>query len=56
MTVMRLRADFFIRIEQLQGLAANDNCVGDEGFTVRNLVSAQLTYTLAIFTRDDGAQ
>jgi len=55
-TVMRLRADFFIRIEQLQSLAANDNSVGDEGFIVRNLASAELTYTLAMFTRDDGAQ
>ncbi len=41
--------------ERLQLPAANDNCVGDESFIIRNLVSAELTYTLAIFARDEGA-
>jgi hypothetical protein len=41
--------------ERPQPPAANDNRVGDESFIVRNLVSAELTYTLAIFTRDEGA-
>lgn len=40
---------------RFQPPAANDNCVGDESFIVRNLVSAELTYALAIFARDDGA-
>jgi len=53
-TTMHLRADFLIRIEQLQHLAGNDNCIGDQEFAVRNLVSAELTYTLAMFTRKDG--
>jgi hypothetical protein len=51
---MHLSADFLIQIGQLKSLAANDNCIGDESFVVRNLVSAQLTYTLAKFTRDEG--
>lgn len=41
--------------ERPQPPAANENRVGDESFTVRNLVSAELTYTLAIFARDEGA-
>jgi hypothetical protein len=54
-TIMHLNGDFLIRIEQLQPLAANDNRIGDERFNVRNLVSTELTYTLAMFVRDDGA-
>jgi hypothetical protein len=52
---MHLSADFLIQIQQLKNLAANDNCMGDESFVVRNLESAQLTYTLARFVRDEGA-
>lgn len=52
---MHLSADFLIQIQQLKNLAANDNCMGDESFVVRNLVPAQLTYTLARFARDEGA-
>lgn len=52
---MHLSADFLIQIQQLKNLAANDNCMGDESIVVRNLVSSQLTYTLAIFERDEGA-
>jgi len=52
---MHLRADFLIRIEQLQHLAGNDNCVGDQEFAVRNFVPAELTYTLAMFTRESDA-
>ena len=52
---MHLRGDFLMPSERPQPPAANDNCVGDESFTVRNLVSAQLTYKLAVFARDDGA-
>ena len=51
---MQLRADFLIRIEQIQHLAGNDNCIGDQEFALRNLASAELTYTLAIFARKDG--
>jgi hypothetical protein len=40
--------------ERPQPPAANDNCVGDESFIVRNLVSVELNYTLAIFARDEG--
>lgn len=53
--MMRARGDFFLPIERPQPPACNDNRVGDESFAVRNLVSADLTYTLAIFTRDEGA-
>jgi len=52
---MRLKADFLTRIAQLQHLAANDNRFGDEEFVIRNLASAELTYTLALFKRNDGA-
>jgi hypothetical protein len=52
---MRMKSDFLIPIEALQSLAANDNCVGDAGFTVRNKVTAELNFTLAKSTRDDGA-
>ena len=55
MTMMRLRGEFFLQFERLQSAAMNDNCLGDEGFAVRNLVTTELTYTLARFTRDDGA-
>jgi hypothetical protein len=51
---MRLKADFLIRMEQLQILAANDNRFGDADFTTRNLAAVELTYTLAILTRDEG--
>ncbi len=50
---MRLRGEFLSQIERLQSAAVNDNCVGNEGF-IRNLISTELTYTLAIFSRDDG--
>lgn len=53
--MMRARGDFFNPTERPQPPAANENSVGDESFTVRNLVSAELTYTLAIFARDAGA-
>ena len=52
---MRLTGDFLIRMEQLQGLAADDNRFGDSDFVVRNVVTAELTYTLAMFTREDSA-
>ncbi len=55
MIAMQLTAEFLIQIEQLKNLAANNNCMGDESFVVRNLASAELTYTLAKFTRDEGA-
>lgn len=55
MTMMRARGDFFFPTERPQPPAGNDNRIGDESFTVRNLVSAELTYTLAIFARDEGA-
>lgn len=51
---MRARGDFFFLTERPQPPAANENRIGDESFVVRNLVSAELTYTLAIFARDDG--
>lgn len=54
MIAMRLRADFLIRLGQLQHLAANDNYIGDADFTVRNIVTAELTYALARFSRDEG--
>lgn len=54
MIAMRLRADFLIRLGQLQHVAANDNYIGDAGFIVRNTVTVELTHTLAIFTRDEG--
>lgn len=52
---MQLSANFLIQIEQLKTLAVNDNSMGDESFVIRNLASAELTYTLAKFTRDEGA-
>lgn len=51
--MMRARGDFFNPKERPQPPAGNDNRVGDESFTVRNLVSEQLTYTLAIFSRTE---
>ncbi len=51
---MRLTADFLIQIAQLQELSANDNRIGDADFTVRNIVTAELTYALARFARDEG--
>ena len=51
---MRLTADFLMCIGQLQSRAANDNRYGDRGFIVRNLATTELTYTLAMFRRDDG--
>ncbi len=55
MTMIRLRGEFIQQLERLQSAAANDNCLGDEGFVIRNLVTTELTYTLARFTRNDGA-
>lgn len=52
---MRARGNFFFLTERPQPPAANENRRGDESFTVRNFVSAELTYALAIFTRDEGA-
>lgn len=52
---MNLTADFLFQIKQLKNLAANENCVADESFTIRNLVPSRLTYTLARFERDEGA-
>ena len=40
-------------MERPQPPAVNENRVGDESFTVRNLVTAELTYTLAIFAREE---
>ena len=52
---MRLKADFLIHIQNLQGHAANDNSADELEFTVRNLVTSELTNTLAKLTRDEGA-
>ena len=52
---MRLKSEFLIPKEALKSQTANDNCVGDASFTVRNLVTAELNSTLAKSTRDDGA-
>lgn len=52
---MRLRADFLIHEQSIQGQAANDNRTGELDFTVRNLVTSELTYTLAKLARDEGA-
>ncbi len=49
--MIRARGPFFFATERPQPLAGNDNRVGDESFSVRALVSEQLTYTLAIFSR-----
>lgn len=51
--MIRARGPFFFVTERPQPPAGNDNRIGDEGFTVRNLVSEQLTYTLAIFSRTE---
>ena len=53
MTV-RLRADFLIQEQNIQGQAANDNRTGELDFTVRNLVTSELTYTLAKLSREKG--
>lgn len=52
---MRARGEFFITKERPQPPAANDNRIGDENSVALNLVSTQLTYTLAILARDKGA-
>jgi hypothetical protein len=52
---MRMTADFLISMQTLQGQSANDNQRGDFEFNVRNMVASELTYTLAHFTRDEGA-
>lgn len=52
---MRMTANFMISMQTLQGQAANDNQQGDFEFNVRNMVASELTYTLAHFTRDEGA-
>lgn len=52
---MYLSAEFLIQIEHLKTLATNDNHAGDEDFIIRNLATSQLTYTLAMFERDEGA-
>lgn len=40
--------------ERPQPPAANENRIGDESFIVRNLVSVELNYTLAIFAGVEG--
>ncbi len=52
---MRMTAEFLISMQRLQGQSANDNQQGDLEFNVRNMVTSELTYTLAHFTRDEGA-
>ena len=52
--MMRLTADFFLFLEPLQSQPANDNRDGDEEFTARKLASTELTYTLAMLSRDGG--
>ena len=54
MPMMRLTADFFLCFEQLQSQPANDDHDGDEEFTASKLASTELTYTLAIFSREEG--
>ena len=53
--MIRARGPFFFVTERPQPPASNDNRIGDESFTVRNLVTAELTYTLAIFARYESA-
>ena len=51
---MRMRGVFLIHIQQLQELVANDNRDGDIASIARNMVTTELTRTLAKFTRDEG--
>lgn len=54
MMKMRLRAEFFTPMEERQEPTANDNRMGDEDFIVRNIVTAELTRALAMFSRNGG--
>jgi len=51
---MHLAAEFMARMELLKRLATNDNTWGDAEFICTNIATIELTYTLAIFTRDEG--
>lgn len=51
----QMSADILNQISQLQSLAVNDNDMDAESCVIRNLVSSRLTYTLAMFERDEGA-
>jgi hypothetical protein len=51
---MRMRGAFLIHIQQLQDLVANDNRDGDFACVARNMITTELTRTLAKFTRDEG--
>lgn len=41
-------------MQEFHKLASNDNHFCDADFILRNRVTAELTYALAMFARDDG--
>lgn len=52
---MQMSTDILTQISQLRSLAGNDNDMDAESCVVRTLATSQLTYTLAMFERDEGA-
>ena len=55
MTLMiGIKADFFVRMKELQNLAANDNRFSYANVVAWNFVSPEVIRTFANFTRDEG--
>jgi hypothetical protein len=55
MPMMRLTADFLIRMEAQRRLAANDNRFGDGNIFVGKFVPPEIIRICAKFMRDGGA-